>query len=193
MVQTNTSAYLIAIAEKDDQQAFKKLYQHFLPRLLSYANTFLNHKQLSEEVVEDVFIKIWSNRKTLPAITNFSYYLYTATKHTAINYFRSRKRAAFDSLADTEEIIYLHNPESGTIQKENLRQIEAAINELPEKCRLIFRLIKEEGLKYKEVAQLLSISPKTVEAHMTLAYNRLAECLEGMLSDFTGIKKAAGL
>ena len=82
-------------------------------------------------------------------------------------------------------------PETSFIQKENFRQIEAAINALPPKCKLVFRLIKEEGLRYKEVAELLSVAPKTVEAHMATAYNRIAESLDGLLSEFTEVRRKA--
>ena len=78
-----------------------------------------------------------------------------------------------------------------SIQKENLQQIEAAINALPDKCRLVFRLVKEEKLKYREVAALLSVSPKTVEAHMRMAYTRIAERLEAIFPH-TSLKKVTG-
>ncbi|MFT3903773.1 MAG: RNA polymerase sigma-70 factor [Niabella sp.] len=182
---------IIDIAENDDQLLFKQLYRYFLPGLLSYANTLLRDKQLAEEAIEDVFVKVWSNRKALAAINNLSYYLYTATKHTALNYLQSKKKINFVDLQEADEFIHLQTPETDSIQKENIRQIEAAINELPAKSRLVFLLIKEQGLKYKEVSSLLSISPKTVEAHMTLAYSRVAECLEELLTEFGGTRKTA--
>lgn len=193
MQEKNIASIVALVAEMDDQLAFKELYRYYFPGLLSYANTLLCDRQLAEEAIEDVFVKIWFNRKALTAINNLSYYLYTATKHTALNYLQSRKRTSFVPLEDAGELIHLQTPETGSIQKENVRQIEAAINELPAKSRLVFRLIKEEGMKYKEVAALLSLSPKTVEAHMTLAYSRVAEYLEEMLGEFNRAKKASGL
>ena len=183
--------YIRDISEHNDQRAFKKLYQHFSPGLISYANTLLRNTQLSEEAVADVFVKLWSNRKTLPTISNLSYYLYTATKHTALNYLHSQKRHNHLDLEAVDSVFNIQCPETTSIQKENLQQIEAAINSLPVKCKLVFRLIKENGLRYKEVAELLSISPKTVEAHMTTAYSRIAERLEDMLEEFTSAKKVS--
>ncbi|MCH5597437.1 RNA polymerase sigma-70 factor [Niabella ginsengisoli] len=184
--------YITEISINDNQLAFKNLYQHFSSGLISYANTLLRNTQLSEEAVADVFVKVWANRKMLPTINNLSYYLYTATKHTALNYLSSQKKYNYLALEGTGEIFSIQCPETNSIQKENLQQIEAAINALPEKCKLVFRLIKEEGLRYKEVADLLSLSPKTVEAHMTLAYHRISERLEGLLEEFSNIKKASG-
>lgn len=154
-----------------------------MPGLQSYANSLLRDIHLSEEAVEDVWVKIWTNRKTLHTIQNFSYYLYTATKHTALNYLKRRNRQ--DIIVDEEQLeqVNIHTPETLAVQKENLQQIEAAINSLPLRSRQIFRLVKEEDLKYKEVAELLSISVKTVEAHMTLAYSRIIESIEEILPE----------
>ena len=163
-------AYLThKISEDDDQNAFEQLYKQFYSGLLIYSMTLLPDKSTAEEVVEDVFIKIWSNRKTLYTISNFSYYIYTAVKHTSINYQNKRKRLLTDSFDTTYDDVFLdyNNPEIYLIRKENLSIIENTINNLPDKCKLVFRLIKEEGLKYKEVAKLLGISQKTVESHMT--------------------------
>lgn len=174
------------ISEQDDQHAFEQLYRHYHAGLLSYAMTLVEHRELAEEVVEDVFIKIWTNRKTLATISNFSYYLYTAAKHTSLNYHSKRKRSATDSIdpADNEIFLDYNDPEMSVIRQENISVIENAINTLPEKCRLVFRLIKDDGLKYKEVAQLLGLSQKTIEAHMTLAYSRILTNLQENLPEY---------
>ncbi len=166
-----------------------------MPGLQSYANSLLRDIHLSEEAVEDVWLKIWANRKTLHTIQNFSYYLYTATKHTALNYLKRRSRQ--DIILEEEQLeqVNVQTPEFITVQKENVKQIEAAINALPLRSRQIFRLVKEEDLKYKEVAELLSISIKTVEAHMTLAYSRIIESIEEILPEMAShpaLKKRSG-
>lgn len=154
-----------------------------MPGLQAYANSLLRDVHLSEEAVEDVWLKIWTNRKTLHTIQNLPYYLYTATKHTALNYLKQRSRRDIVVDEDQLEQVNIHSPEYIIVQKENLQQIEAAINSLPLRSRQIFRLIKEEDLKYKEVAELLSVSIKTVEAHMTLAYSRIVESIEDSMPE----------
>jgi RNA polymerase sigma factor (sigma-70 family) len=69
------------------------------------------------------------------------------------------------------------DPEKLMLTEEMMRQIKKAINDLPPRCRLIFKLIKEDGLKYREVAELLQLSVKTVEAQMAIALRRLAKCM----------------
>lgn len=163
------------VAENDDQSSFQLIFRHFFPGLLSFAESYMKNKMLAEEVVEDVFIKLWEGRKMLPAIKNLNYYLYVATKHAAINCLeKNRRNRRFDIEELEEEALHFRRtPEDLMISEETLREIEHAINILPPKCRLIFRLIKEEGLKYREVAELLNVSVKTVENQMTIALQKI--------------------
>ncbi|MBO9593941.1 MAG: RNA polymerase sigma-70 factor [Niabella sp.] len=171
------------IAERNDHSAFDQLFRHYLPGLVSFANSVINDRHQSEEVVSDVFVKIWENRKTLTAIRNFSHYIYIATRHQALNYIKSRKGTGFEELGESGSLSF-KTPEKSMIAKENLQKIAGAINELPSRCRLIFRLIKEEGLKYQDVATLLGLSIKTVENQMTIAMKRIVEILEESLPEY---------
>ena len=173
------------LSEEDDQAAFSELYIHFFPGLISYVFTILGDKSLAEDVVQDVFVKIWNNRKTLPAISNFSYYLYTAAKHTSFNHLvKNKTTTEYLSYANNKISLHQDDPELAAIHKENIKLIESAINSLPERCRLVFRLIKEEGLKYKEVSQLLELSQKTVEAHMRMAHSRILQAITTHLPEY---------
>lgn len=176
----------ILIAEEDDEMAFKELFQKFYAGLLSFATSVVKDQQMAEEVVEDVFIKLWENRKTLPTITNLSYYLYVATKHASITCIQKKRREKAVSISGFEESFQFgfSNPASAMISGENLRAIDGAINSLPPKCRLIFRLIKSEGLSYLQVSSLLNLSVKTVEAQMTIALKKLGESLMYDLSEY---------
>ncbi|MGJ7029665.1 RNA polymerase sigma-70 factor [Niabella hirudinis] len=173
----------IAISEQNDLSAFDRLFRHYLPGLVSFANSVINDRQQSEEVVGDVFVKIWENRKTLTAIRNFSHYIYIATRHQALNHIKSRKVSGFEDLGETAALSF-KTPECSMIARENLQKIARVINELPPRCRLIFRLIKEEGLKYQDVATLLDLSVKTVENQMTIAMKRIVELLEESLPEY---------
>ncbi|MCF3108186.1 RNA polymerase sigma-70 factor [Niabella sp. CC-SYL272] len=171
------------IAERNDHSAFDQLFRHYLPGLVSFANSVINDRHQSEEVVSDVFVKIWENRKTLTAIRNFSHYIYIATRHQALNYIKSRKGTGFEELGESGFLSF-KTPEKSMIAKENLQKIAGAINELPSRCRLIFRLIKEDGLKYQDVATLLGLSIKTVENQMTIAMKRIVDILEESLPEY---------
>lgn len=173
---------LLLIAEHDDQNALDELFNFYFPGLVSFASNILKDRQLAEEVVEDVFVKLWQNRKTMVSIKSPSHYIYTAVKYTALSALKKQNTIFYEDYSDDVELTY-SSPESDYISNENIARINEAINQLPPKCRLIFRLIKEEGLKYDEVAQLLQLSVKTVESQMTIAIKKLTITIRQMLPD----------
>ncbi len=175
---------LLLIAEHDDQTAFDELFNSYFPGLVSFASNILKDRQLAEEIVEDVFVKLWLNRKTTVSIKSPSHYIYTAVKYASLSALKKNKTDFFEDYPDDMVLSY-SNPESAYISNENISLIADAINQLPSRCRLIFRLIKEEGLKYEEVAQLLQLSVKTVESQMTIAIKKLTNTLQQMLPDLT--------
>jgi RNA polymerase sigma-70 factor (ECF subfamily) len=184
MLAEDVAILSLKISEQDDERAFEQLFLHFYPRLLSFALTYLKNRDWAEEVVEDVLIHLWEHRKVLPAIKNLTYYLYVATKNGALNCLKKNRRHASIDLdeAQSSAMQFHRHPENILISEEIIRDIEKAISALPGKCQLIFRLVKEEGLKYREVADLLSLSVKTVEAQMSIALRRIQETLPQYLS-----------
>lgn len=178
-------AILYRISE-GDEAAFGELFREFFPGLLSYATAFLRDPQLAEEVVEDVFVKFWENRKTACDIRKISFYLYRAVRYASIDAMERHKKftsLSFEEIGDAFTFSYIPQAHS-LINKENCLKISEAINQLPAKCRLIFRLIKEENMKYKEVAQLLDLSEKTVENQMNIAIKKLIEALRSDFPEF---------
>lgn len=169
----------LQIAESDDDSAFGALFKEYYPRLLSFAEAILKSREPAEEAVEDVFLRLWENRKVLPAIKNLNYYLLVSVKHRALDYLDKIKKHAVLSLDEVAfEIGKIEvNPETTLISAESVRIIRSLINDLPPRCRLIFHLVKEEGLKYRETAELLNISVKTVETQMSLALSKIGEAL----------------
>ncbi len=179
MIITESINNLCLLAADDNEAAFESIFKLYYIRLLQFTETILKKREDAEEVVEDVFIKLWGSRKTLPAIKNLNYYLFVSVKHGAFNHLEKNKKHLninIDELAlDFCESSF--NPEQSMISAEVLQQIQTSINALPPRCKLIFKLIKEDGLKYKEVASLLSISIKTIEAQMTLALGKIGNSL----------------
>ncbi len=182
MNESRRKYLLHAIAEYSDQSAFDELFTFYFPALVPFANNIVKDVQLAEEVVEDVFVKLWHNRKTMVSIRSFSHYIYTATKYTAISSLKNQRTILYEDFSEDLRLTY-SSPETIFISNENIAGIAMAINELPPKCRLVFRLIKEEGLKYEEVAQLLQISVKTVERQMSIATKKLITALQRMLPE----------
>lgn len=165
------------VRTKNDVLAFKKIYFFFYDKLFQLAHFYVKSHEAAEEIVDDVFVNIWERRDMLKEIKNFSAYLYVATKNHSLKHNTKMLGRTF---VDVDEI-GIHLVESGPdpemqIHLKDMDQfIHNLINELPEKCQLVYRLIREDHLKYKEVAQLLNISVKTVEYHMGIAVNKLSQ------------------
>ncbi|MCD2425767.1 sigma-70 family RNA polymerase sigma factor [Niabella pedocola] len=182
--------WLEQTAANDCHASFEKLYLHFAPGMQSFALSMVGDKEVALDLVQDLFVTLWSNRKSMAAIEHPANYLYCALKNNAVHYLKSRKRVTPFVEAENERITLVgEGPEADVAAKEIKQLLETAINGLPYKCRLVFRLIKDDGLRYKEVAHLLDISIKTVEAHMRLAYTRIVECLEAVLPQHTTVYK----
>ncbi|HRN69825.1 MAG TPA: RNA polymerase sigma-70 factor [Niabella sp.] len=177
------------ISENSDQRAFEEFVKHYFPPLLSFSFSITKDIQASEEIVEDVFVHIWQKRQILPSIQNISSYLYISVKHNSLNHINSKsysiqqKINTLDQIQDSFPISFL-NPETDLISEENLQLIENEINKIPPKARLIFRLIKEDKMKYKEVASLLNISHRTVNAHLTYAIRSLSQILFKLFPEY---------
>ncbi|ANH82218.1 hypothetical protein A8C56_15730 [Niabella ginsenosidivorans] len=183
-MKTKISEWVINMAERDHHESFEQLYRYFSPGLLAYVTTIVGDREAAGDLVQDLFFSIWNNRRSLSAVGNIGHYLYSSIKNNAIRYVNKRNRTAPVANEDLERItLDATNPELSFIAREQLQQLQSVINELPYKCRLVFRLVKEDGLKYKDVAQLLEISVKTVEAHMTLAYSRIIDFLEQLMPE----------
>jgi RNA polymerase sigma-70 factor (ECF subfamily) len=180
-----------AIACFDDTQAYKQLFLLFYPSLVHFAVSIIKSRESAEEIVSDVFIKIWQKRQHLEKVENLSFYLFTAVKNRCINQFNDFKNRTGVSINDVSvefKSIY-HDPEQKMISAEAIKQIQEAIRELPPRCRLIFKLVKEEGLKYKEVAELLQLSVKTVENQMSLAFKKIGSAIDFKLHQLTVFSK----
>jgi RNA polymerase sigma-70 factor (family 1) len=168
---------------ENDEIAFREFYEANVFRLFQFAFTFMQNRELSEEIVNDVFLKLWQNRGRIDQIENLSVYLYVAVKNTASNYLRqSKTRLTTDLGRQAVHHFYLSpDPEQLLVTNELRKRIEAAIEGLPARCKLIFKLVKEDGLSATEVAAILDISYKTVTTQLTIALKKLEEVLRSSL------------
>jgi RNA polymerase sigma-70 factor (ECF subfamily) len=164
------------ISQNSDEHAYAQLYIAYMPYLLKFANSIIKNKELSEEVVSDVFIKIWQNRVDIGKIENLKLYMYVSTKNTAINYLSRHFRKDIVSIEEMSLNISLspYNPEQLLITSEAVKKINIEIQKLPPKCRLIFKLVKEDRLRYNEIARLLNISVKTIDNQMAIALKKIS-------------------
>jgi RNA polymerase sigma-70 factor (ECF subfamily) len=179
-------SYLHRIQFDNDETAFREFYKENVFKLFQFAFAFVQSKELAEEIVNDVFLKLWQKRSKLDTIENINVYLYVAIRNTAANYLRkaaSRKRIDIERL--TVSHFYLSpDPEQVMVTDELRKAIEQSINQLPPKCKLIFKLVKEDGLSSQEVAAILKLSYKTVNTQLTIALKKLEQTLQPSLQGY---------
>ena len=182
-MKPQTIAYIHSLQAElatGSQLALKQLYDAFGERLLHFAFAVIHNKQLAEEIVADVFIQVWQKRERLAGIDNLTWYLYVTTKHISLNYLRSERRQKHFDIDAVMLPYYVIEPSAvnNLASAELLQQVTKAINLLPPKCRLIFKLIKEDGLSHKKVAALLNLSLKTIENQMGVALKKIYTALQ---------------
>lgn len=172
--------WLWAIALRDDMTAYRTLFLKLRGRLKQFAFSILKSQEEAEELVSDVFIRLWEKRARLHEVESPRLYLYVMTKNMAISRYKSlRKPLAPTEIEWLVQTSTIHiTPEQILITGEMQRQIRQAMEELPPRCRLIFKLVKEDGLRYREVAELLHLSIKTIEAQMAIALRRIGKCMQ---------------
>ncbi|MEC5144954.1 RNA polymerase sigma-70 factor [Chitinophaga sp. 180180018-2] len=179
-----TSAYnerilLLRLAEGNDD-VFADLFHHYRHRIYSIALRLLGEPAQAEDVVQDVFMKMWQKRDALHEISHFKAYLFTVTRN---HIFASLKLLAREQLMESELSVAMAAPQRETpmINKEYEQILEHAIAQLPPQQGLIYRLSKEEGLKRNEIAERLQLSPETIKAHLAHAMRSIrAFCLARM-------------
>ena len=167
------------IAFYEDMDAYKHLYYLLFDGLYRFSYSLVKSKETAEEIVSDVFIKVWQIRSKLNDINNLKVYLYTITKNFSLNYITKISKNPVVSLdtIDVESLVDIITPQELCISSEIINKIRQAIQNLPPQCRLIFKLVKDDGLKYKEAAVVLNISVVTVRNQMAIATKKIAQAL----------------
>jgi RNA polymerase sigma-70 factor (family 1) len=163
------------IARFDDQKAYKELFTSLYSPLLLFAKSMVKSRESAEEIVSDVFIRIWEKRRDLEKIDNLRVYLYVSIRNAALNHLKHQKRTTTNSLEEfhAEFTSIYFDPEQLLITADMLALIKRSIDQLPPKCKIIFKLVKEDGLKYREVAEILNLSVKTVENQLAIALQKI--------------------
>lgn len=165
-----------------DEQAFEEVFRGLYPKLCVFANRFLADHDHSEEVVQEVFFTFWAKRESLEIKGEIGAYLYRSVRNACINQLNHQKVKQAYISDQLKESIENHQLEADPmVQSELQRKIPECMSKLPTERQRIFRLSREDGLKYREIAEKLGISIKTVEAQMGKALANLKECLKEYL------------
>ena len=179
MTEQEVRRYLRKMSEQDSQTAFRDFYDMTYDRLFRIAYYYTHHEEWSQEIVLDVFMKLWEHRKQLLEITNIEDYCFILVKNASLNYIEKEERRPTLST----ETLHEHSdqavsPEDTLISEELFSRYVKALDRLPERCREVFIRIREEKQTYAQVAEELGISTKTVDAQLQKATIRLKEISE---------------
>jgi RNA polymerase sigma-70 factor (ECF subfamily) len=161
-----------------DEKSFRILFRKYYSAMCIYARQFLNDSELAEEIVQDMFVKVWEKREHLNIETSVKHYLFRSVKNHCLNQLQHEKIKRQYANTVIESANQEMNPEQCFMEVDLMQRIEKGIDSLPQKRQEIFRLSREHGLKYKEIAEKLNISVKTVEAQMGMALKHLREELK---------------
>ena len=160
------------IAE-DDKEAFNTLFRAWYERLCRFAMHYLDSRGDVEEVVSDVFVALWQGRKSLDTVKKAETYLFVAVKNRCFNYHRKIVPFSVDIEEQTDIESTTENPQQNLEKEELFAKLDALVEALPEQRRLIFKMIKEDGLTAKQTAEILNLSVRTVESQIYKAIKTL--------------------
>lgn len=159
-------------------KTFEALFHHYYGFLCQYAEKFTQDSDVAEEIVQDFFVGVWEKKEDLKIETSVKSYFFRSIKNRCLNYLQHQKIKTSYTQKILTETEFLNSDDDVFIEIDLAKKIEESINSLPEKRREIFKLSRQDGLKYTEIAKKLNISIKTVETHMSLAIKSLRDKLK---------------
>lgn len=172
----NTDVAILTALANDDEQAFAALYHKYHQKLFYFVLNLTQSQQTAEDTLQEVFVKIWADRKQLTGITNFNAWIFRITKNHVLNGLRRMAQEtlilseiARDINAGTEDTYAILS------YKDVHAVLKAGMNELPPQQKLVMELSRDEGLKYEEIGARMNISPLTVKKHASQALQYLRE------------------
>lgn len=175
-MEKNTNIYLLQhLALIDDQKAFTLFFNSYYDRLIRFAKLLVADRSIAEDTVSEVLIRLLGKREQLFFIENFEGYLFLAVKNEALNHLKSVKVKRMISFQDTSQqtLSDRMDPHEKLIGHELRHCVYEVIERLPPKRKMVYKLVKDEGLRYKDVAGIMAISQRTVEVHLKIAVSEV--------------------
>ncbi len=171
--------HLLEQFKKGDRSAFGHIYMEYSPKVYRFARRYMTNDNDVEEIVQDVFVRLWEARQSVNPALNFDNYLFTITRNLIFNRHRARVNELYFQdtvLASLEQEYYM--PEDEIVTQDLSQFIDKIIGQLPPKQQEVFNLSRQQMLTYKEIAGQLGISEKTVEAHIYQALKFIRKQIE---------------
>jgi len=186
MEQVHIEKKLLLRAAAGHEGAFTQLFFLYRHKLYSFLLRLTESPEMTEDVIQDVFLKLWKDRENLVNIEQFGGYIYRMAQHHALNAFR---RMAKESLVMAELTRTTEAASADAGDQLNIREVreklQYALDHLPPKQKLVYTLSREQGLKHEEIARQLNISPSTVNNHMIAALRSIRQQLGPHLQSIT--------
>ncbi|WPU93130.1 sigma-70 family RNA polymerase sigma factor [Mucilaginibacter sabulilitoris] len=172
------------IIQNDDLKALERLFYLLHDKFVRFCLHYVKSKEVAEEIVSDVLTDCWMDRAQLKAILKPEVYLLVAIKNRAICHWRKSAGMQIVDLHDTcADLTSQYRPDLQLEKKELMLNLDKAIDSLPIQCKTIFRLVKEEGMKCADVAEVLDISVRTVHTQVYRAMNKLSNSMDKYVND----------
>lgn len=166
-----------------DDTVFEAVFYYYRPKLLRYAFRFLKNETEAEDLVTEVLVKIWQHKLSVTSVSTFENYLFTIARNLLIKAWQ-KKVDSLLSLETSGQIADLAGANDAVLYKDLEQHYQESLAGLPEKRRRIFLLHREQNLSYKEIAQYLNISPRTVENQIAATLKQLRSQLAHYLTSF---------
>lgn len=183
-VQNSKIDELFREIQSGNKAAFDELFGLYYDRLLAFAKQYTKQLESAEELTSELFVKIWLKREMLSTVLNPEVYLFISIKNACLNLIRSnQKRQQVFTEPPIGQVLEQIPHAYGMLMedKELSRLLDLAVARLPEQRQMVFKLVKEQGLKSNEVAQILGLSKRTVENQLYKAVKTLAEAISEYL------------
>ncbi len=158
-----------------DLVAFEQLFRKFRPGLVAFATSIIGRSNDAEELVHDVFIAIWNRESNDLDPNGIKSYLFTSVKNRCLNFIKKSKLDVTDINDESPVFDANVNAHTSMVAKESEKRIQLLIDQLPKKCKQVFLMSRMYELSYKEIAEILEITPKTVENQISIALKFLKE------------------
>jgi RNA polymerase sigma-70 factor (family 1) len=173
---------LIGKLREGDMQAFEQLFRKYYELLCFFANRFIDNMPVAEEIVADAYAAVWEKRENLLISSSFRAYIYRAVRNRCLNHIKHQRieRAYMDYLRHHH--ILSDEGMDNAREEELAKEVEGAIERLPERCRQIFKMSRYDDLRYIDIARELQLSPKTVERQMMIALEKLRRHLQHLFA-----------
>lgn len=176
MILYDNDKQLLFSLSKGNEEALSSIYHKYWNRLFLSAYNVLKNREACEDIVQDTFIQLWQRREQLVINTSLEVYLITATRYQVFHLIKKgyNRKGLFDNI---EELFSTDSADALLDVKDTQKTINVVVETLPDKCKMIYKLSRENHLSYKEIAEQLHISPKTVENQLSIALKRIRSAL----------------